>query len=490
MKYDVVIIGGGLGGLQCAYILAKKGMSVCLVEKERKLGGCLQMFSRRGVDFDTGFHYVGGLGDGEPLNRIFSYFNLMSLPWVRLDVDAFDEVIIDNEHYFFANGFEQYANVLAERFPHQREALKKYVTLLEKVNRNIVHSFDRRNASETYNDSLFALSAYDYLNEIFSDKRLLQVVSGASLKMELKPDTLPLYIFAQINSSFIQSAWRLRGGGDLIGDSFKTQLVAMGVEIVTNKRVTSLTEDNGAITSAVLDDGEEVEGTYFISDIHPSATMDLLVNSKSVRRVYINRIKQLPNTFGMFTVNCNIKSGALKYFNRNIYTYDGIDVWQLYNRVPGDKVRSALISFLPPVNQTEYVSGIDILTPVSLVEFQHCAGGSPMRRSVEYETLKSDLERQVIELADGAVPGLADAINMTYTSTPLTYNYYTATEGGSAYGVRKEYNNLMYTLLTPRTPAKNLFLTGQNLNLHGLLGVSMTSFMTCSELIGPVNPFE
>jgi all-trans-retinol 13,14-reductase len=42
----------------------------------------------------------------------------------------------------------------------------------------------------------------------------------------------------------------------------------------------------------------------------------------------------------------------------------------------------------------------------------------------------------------------------------------------------------MTTLLSPRTPVSNLFLTGQNLNLHGVLGVSMTSFFTCAGIIG------
>ena len=39
-------------------------------------------------------------------------------------------------------------------------------------------------------------------------------------------------------------------------------------------------------------------------------------------------------------------------------------------------------------------------------------------------------------------------------------------------------------MLTPRTPLPNLLLTGQNLNLHGVLGVSMTSFFTCAEILG------
>jgi len=82
------------------------------------------------------------------------------------------------------------------------------------------------------------------------------------------------------------------------------------------------------------------------------------------------------------------------------------------------------------------------------------------------------------------LPWLRDAIEHIYTSTPLTYNRYTATAEGCAYGIRKDYNNPMMTVLTPRTPIPGLLQTGQNLNLHGIMGVSMTSLLTCAEIVG------
>jgi all-trans-retinol 13,14-reductase len=42
----------------------------------------------------------------------------------------------------------------------------------------------------------------------------------------------------------------------------------------------------------------------------------------------------------------------------------------------------------------------------------------------------------------------------------------------------------MMTLLSAKTPIPNLYLTGQSLTLHGLLGVTMTSLFTVSEIIG------
>lgn len=47
MKYEVVIIGSGLGGLECAHILSRAGMSVLLLERGAQAGGCIQSYKRR-----------------------------------------------------------------------------------------------------------------------------------------------------------------------------------------------------------------------------------------------------------------------------------------------------------------------------------------------------------------------------------------------------------------------------------------------------------
>lgn len=488
MKYDVVIIGSGLGGLQCAYILAKKGLQVCVLEKNAQLGGCLQTFRRNGTLFDTGFHYVGGLADGQPLNRIFSYFGLLDLPWYPLDEAAFDEVSLGDESYFFANGYDRFAETLASQFPAERAALKRYAEFLRQVGENIIYSFEPRKAQEVYGQSLFARSAYEFLCETIDNPKLRQVLSGTSLKMELNPQTLPLYVFAQINSSFIQSAWRLRGGGQQIAERLAEQIRQMGGTVRKHAEVVRLDEDSAGLTAAILTDGERVEGKRFISDVHPAATMQLLAESKFLRRLYRNRVETIPNTFGMFTVNCALKENVVPYRNRNQYLYEIQDLWSLYDYRPKSRVQAVLASYQVP-EKGKFTRNIDLLTPMYWPEVQAWNHSKIMQRGEAYEAMKQQKAEDCIRLASKKIPELRDGIDKIYTSTPLSYSDYTATAQGSAYGIRKDYNNLMCTLLTPRTPVPNLLLTGQNLNMHGILGVSMTSFLTCSEWIGIVNPF-
>ena len=54
MKYDVIIIGSGLGGLQCGYVLSKHGFKVAIFEKHHQFGGCLQVFKRNNYLFRKG----------------------------------------------------------------------------------------------------------------------------------------------------------------------------------------------------------------------------------------------------------------------------------------------------------------------------------------------------------------------------------------------------------------------------------------------------
>ena len=79
MNYDYVIIGGGVSGMTSALILAKQGFSVALVEKSRQLAPTIRGFTRQGLFFDTGFHYTGGLGTGEPVDLFFRYLGLFAV---------------------------------------------------------------------------------------------------------------------------------------------------------------------------------------------------------------------------------------------------------------------------------------------------------------------------------------------------------------------------------------------------------------------------
>ncbi len=580
LKDKVVIIGSGLGGLECGYILARHGFNVTVLERAAQIGGCLQTFQRRGTRFDTGFHYVGGLDEGQPLNRLFRYFDLLNLPWHRLDEDCFDEVVIGEESFPLANGHERFSERLIERFPAEKEGILKYTAFLKDVGDHIFDSLNPREAEDFYGSSLFARSAYDFLNETVKDPLLRKVLSGNSLKMELNAESLPLYVYAQINNSFIQSAWRLRGGGSLITGHLAASIREMGGRVITNAEVVSIDVEDGHVArvgvrcggnksyganggmkgggdipndAAGMTDAEvqeKFEADWVISNAHPAIAVSLVRPIDTLRNIYRKRITNLANTFGMFTANIALKEGVLPYLNRNIFIHNAsADLW----RPNPLATESVLVSY--SATDGDWAPSVDLLSPMGWDEVSRWADMSPGQRGDDYAELKQKKLadclkvvgrrlpelRRVVEKSletcagdqqacgsigadgstgttknDGAIGadgstgatknvgsiGADGSTGVTkndgaigaarrkeagcriYTSTPLSYNSYLGQPQGGAYGIRKDWRSTMTTVLTPSTPVQNLLLTGQSLNLHGVLGVSMSSIFTCAAILG------
>lgn len=479
MIYDAVIIGSGLGGLQCAYILAKHGMNVCVLEQGLQYGGCLQTYKRKGTTFDAGFHYVGGLDEGRPLHRLFDYFNLLDLPWRKMD-ETFDEVFIGNDKYAIAQGHQNWQETLASYFSDQRENLRKYDEKQAYIGEHIFDALGGRTADEFYNNEAFTTPAYKILSETISNEQLIKIISGTSLKMELRPETLPFYIFAQINNSFIEGAYRLVGGGATLINKLCENLKAMGVTLVNRAKVVSLEGKEGRLQAATCANGEKYEGKLFISNMHPAKTMELVSEETGIRKLYQKRIGRMENTYGMFTLNIGLKPESLPYLNKNQYFYTKeADPWHIYSK---ESPKGILASYGCVKEGEKWASCLDLITPMAYEEVAQWEGTQIGRRGADYEALKAEKAEQCISMAEKHIEGLREAIATTCTSTPLTYADYTGTKEGSAYGLRKDANNTLLTFLPPKTPVENLLLTGQNLNLHGILGVSMTSFVTCGAL--------
>ena len=62
MKFDAVVVGGGIAGLTAAAYIAKSGWSVAVFEKQPKTGGLVQTFQRNDVYFDTGLRSIENSG--------------------------------------------------------------------------------------------------------------------------------------------------------------------------------------------------------------------------------------------------------------------------------------------------------------------------------------------------------------------------------------------------------------------------------------------
>ena len=130
----VVIIGSGLGGLSCGYILQKNGYDVTVLEQGVQVGGCLQCFVRRGAKFETGMHFIGSADKGQTMDRIFNFLDIKDkVELSPLDTRAYNTISLAGDEFAIPNGRESFHDALSSYFPHESDALKKYLDIIDRI---------------------------------------------------------------------------------------------------------------------------------------------------------------------------------------------------------------------------------------------------------------------------------------------------------------------------------------------------------------------
>ncbi len=483
-KFDIIIIGGGLGGLLCANVLSKEGFNVCVIEKNKKQGGSIQSFAKNKTIFNTGLNYTEGLGEGEILHKYFKFFNIIDkLKIKRMDIDAFERISFDDDdaEYPFAQGYDNFVDKLSTHFPDERNNLLRYIADMK----NVCSSFPLYTLENTDEISgktdILNISAYNYLTKLSDNNKLNNILAGMSSLYAGDKNNTPMYIHSLINYTFIKSAWRIIDGGSYMVSIISKEIKNNGGTILLNKKVQTIGGKNKA-EFVRLDSGEKIFADKIISNIHPKNTLNL-VDDNINKSAFKTRIDSLENSIGMFSVYIVLKKNQFPYLNYNHHHFKYVNTWTtdyLINEWP-----EHYMLYTPAnSNSDKWANGIIIITYMKYDEVKKWEKTYTEQRGEDYLEFKTKKAEKLLDFVEKKFPGLRSKIKCYYTSTPLTYRDYTGTPNGSAYGIIKKYNNPVSTIIKPKTRIENLYFTGQNLNMHGILGVSIGAVLTCAEIVG------
>ena len=487
----VIIIGGGLGGLFTGALLVKEDYGVTVLEKNAVVGGGLQMFRRDGVVFETGMHMLGGLRPGGSIHKICSYLGIYDqLKLCPSDADCMDSIIYQDpgKTYRIPEGRKPFTEYFVSEFPHEEQGIRDYVDALYRLADEIDFFYLRSSKDNPFAHSdQFLWSATELIDFYIKDERLCDVLAYMNPMYGGVAGHTPAYIHALINVLYIDGQDRFLGGSQQLADALVRLIEEGGGHVLSGKKVSALHVDaERRCTSVTTADGKDYSADYYISAIHPQQLVGI-ADSGAFPKSYRTRVSSIPNTYSAFTVYIKFRGGAFPYINHTCYYQDDYGkVWK-HGEFSNDDTNwpHGFMYMTPPVeNRQEWATTmiINCLMPFSAVEkWENTTVG---HRGAEYEQWKQQQVERVLVRMEQLYPGFRNTVDKLWSSSPLTIRDYYGQPDGALYGVRKDCKDILLSQLPIWTKVKNLLLTGQNVNLHGICGVPLTAVNTVEALIG------
>lgn len=486
-----MVIGSGLGGLVSALILAKEGLKVCVLEKNNQYGGNLQTFSRDKLIFDTGVHYLGGLSEGQNLHHFFSYLEIINdLELHKMDENGYDKITFedDENEYPHAQGYGNFVKQLSTYFPDEKENLENYCEEIQRV----CNYFPRYNVvgQNNYNEEILHLNTKRFIESITANENLQAVLLGSNFLYAGDSENIPFYVHALTVNSYIQSSYKCVKGGSQISKLLIKKLREYGADVHKHSEVSEMIfkEDN-TIASVKTKQGKEYSAKQFISNIEIRSALKMIGESR-LKKSFLNRVLSWEPVSSCFSVYIVLKPNTIANFNYNIYHFSSKDlVWNSFRYEKEKWPATYMLSSTPSKHHGEFAES---LTAISYMDFEEVTEwentfntiADQSERDELYGKFKQEKADKMIDALEKKMTNIRDSIKSVYTSSPLSYRDYIGSHEGNMYGYIKASENPLKTMVSPRTKIENLFLTGQSVNMHGILGCTIGAFNTCAEILG------
>lgn len=485
---EVVIIGGGVGGLFTGAFLAKEGYRVTVLEKNRIIGGGLQTFMRRGEVFETGMHILGGFHSGGALHKMCSYLGIMDKLSVRhTDDKAIDSItyLSDRKTYFIPKGRVAFAAYLASEFPEEKENIREYVDELYRLSEEVDLFYLRKNGKRMAPHSEHFLWAADELiNNYIRDPKLRDLLAYMNPMYGGVAGHTPAYIHALINVLYLAGSSLFNDGSQQLADLLAGVITEVGGKVVPAERVIRIKTENKSVTCVQTETGGEYTADWYISAIHPCSLLEL-TDSDAFPRAYRYRLAEIPNSYSAFTVYIKLKENTFPYINHPCYYQEDYGlVWKHGAYEETDWPKGFMYLTLPTESQGLYARRMIvncIMDFAVVARWKHTTAGC---RGKEYEQWKIQQQEKILNCLERLYPGFREKIDRAFTSSPLTIRDYYSVKEGALYGYRKDCRNMALSHLPLFTKVRNLLLTGQNINLHGICGVPLTAVETVEAIVG------
>jgi all-trans-retinol 13,14-reductase len=480
---DAIVVGSGVSGLAAACLLAEAGLRTTVLEQHSVAGGLLQRFRRKGIPFDTGFHYVGGAGEGGPLERYLRRLGVLErLALTPLDPDGFDEIHLPGRRFAFPVGISRIASDLGRAFPGEREAAARFLGRLgEEAASHPLFSF----ASDRMDPLLLREAGGKTVSEAISDCGVrdpdLRALLGAhSVLYGVPADRAPFEAHALVCSSYYHSAHGLEGGGEALVRVFAERLRELGGELRLRTPVRRICVRDRRVTAVETEGGETIPVGLVVSTAHPKVTVGLLRDDDLPAR-RTRRIAGASQSSSAILVHALVRGVPPDQPRRNVIRFSAAEHgWaDLPPWVEAD--RDPPVLAVLPASPTPEARGATVFQVFCPTRWD---GGEGSRE--EWRRRKARVARRIVPLVEECLPAWKGRIEVLDVSTPIAIRHFVRSPEGACYGAECSVGQWGPRRLPSRIGIEGLRLAGQSVGLPGVLGSIVTAFVAAAPELGGI----
>lgn len=520
-KFDVIIIGSGIGGLTAASLLTKIfKKKVIVIERHGKLGGLTHTFKRLDkYKWDVGVHYVGGLEKGSASENLFSFISGQKLKWKKMP-PIFEKFIYPGFELAIPSDPQEYLKILVEKFPEEKKNIERYF----KEIRTLTKAYGLKMAASHFpswvekllkfyynflinkvlvptllqkpkggDQNIFQFTTKEYLDSFIKNDLLKSVLCSQWMDYGLPPSESSIFTHAMIVTHYLNGAYYPQGGSDQIATTIKQDLESNGCTFITSHEVKEiLIEKDKAVgvrcKNRKSENKDEVDKIF---------TSDLVVSNAGARNTYLKLLPAFVKIPFRSTLQ-NLKPGCtnltlfvgFKVNPESLLKVKGENFWIFSNR-NHDEIEKNKNQVLEKTPEMCYVSfpslkedfdvkghTAEVLVPVSYEAFLKWKDQPAKNRDTEYKQLKDFITQQILTFVDQHIPGFKDNVAFTELGSPLTNEHYENSFQGEIYGVPATPERIQAPWVSPKTPVKNLYLVGADAAAHGVVG-ALWSAVSC-----------
>ncbi|HHH53879.1 MAG TPA: NAD(P)/FAD-dependent oxidoreductase [Bacteroidetes bacterium] len=502
-NFDAIVIGSGIGGLTTAVLLTKiYKQRVLVLEKHFVVGGQTHEFMRvkdgKKYYWDVGVHYVGEMAKGVMSRKIFDFVTDGNLKWNKMP-HLFENFVYPDFNFRQPANPKEFENALIEKFPDEEKGIKQYFKDIKKAAKwfqsNVTSKlmpgwlFSLMNVFKKDDSGLALSTTKDYLDSIIGDEKLKAILTTIWGDYGVPPAKSAFVMHAIVVRSYLYGGYFPIGGASAIAGNMVPIIEKGGGKVLTSCDVNEIIIENGKATGVKFNKKDK-EYKYFgkniISDTGAYNTYIKLIPDE-VNIPYKDEIKNAVSDFSTTTLYVGLKESAEKlgikgenYWISTSYDHDKTFEQSKKN----NKILSAFVSF-PSIKNPEAKSHTaELITFSHYDNFKKWKDTHWLKRGKDYAEMKQEISENLLNFVEKYIPGFKELVDYAELSTPLTLEYFTEWPKGSFYGIPATPERFKYKWISPKTPIKNLYLSGSDALSIGVVGAMMGGVFSVAAIKG------